>query len=95
MAVVRLRLTGDPDAVAGLLKVMEGVEDLEHMEEVADEERHMREDSSSAGLADDQGADFHDVKMTFATTVEADRARDVVVMASHASEVVVEFIDAF
>ena len=95
MAVVRVRLTGDPDAVAGLLKVIEGMESLEHMEEVADQGSHMRDDSSSAGLADDQGADFHDVKMHFATAVEADQARDLLVVASHDSDVVVEFVDRF
>lgn len=95
MPVVRVRLTGDSEAVEGLLKVMDGLEDLKHMEEVADQGHHMREDSSSAGLTDDLGTDFHDVKMHFATTADANRARDLLEVASRSSEVVVEFVDRF
>lgn len=95
MPVVRVRLTGDADSVDNLLKVMEGMEDMQHMEEVADLGHHMRDDSSSAGLTDDIGSDFHDVKMHFATTADADRARDLVEVASRSSNVVVEFVTRF
>lgn len=95
MPVVSVRLTGDSAGVASLLKVMEGLDDLQHMEEVADLSQHMRDDSSSAGLTDDQGGDFHDVKLHFATAGEADRARDLLQVASRSSAVVVEFVDQF
>jgi uncharacterized membrane-anchored protein YhcB (DUF1043 family) len=95
MPVVRARFTGDSAAVENLLKVIEGMEDLQHMEEVANLGDHMREDSSSAGLTDDIGGDFHDIKMHFATSAEAERARDVVEVAARSSDVVVEFLDRF
>ena len=71
MPVVRVRLTGSQDAVASLLKAVEGIEGLQHMEEVGDLEPHMRDDSSSAGLTDDEGADFHDLKLHFDSPAEA------------------------
>ncbi len=95
MAVVNVRLTGDSAAVDSLMKLMEGVEGLEHMEEVADQGQHMRDDSSSAGLTDDLGSDFHDVTMHFATADEAQKARDLLQVASRSSEVVTEFVDRF
>lgn len=95
MPVIRARLTGDSAAVESLLKVIEGMENLKHMEEVADQVPHMRDDSSSAGLTDDIGSDFHDVKMHFATSVEAEQARDLVEVASRSSGVVVEFLNRF
>ena len=95
MPVVRVRLTGDSSAVDNLLKAIEGMESLQHMEEVGDTSEHLREDSSSAGLTDDIGGDFHDIKMHFATFAQAERARDAVAVASHDSDVVVEFVDRF
>ena len=95
MPVVRMRLTGDSAAVDNLLKVIEGMESLKHMEEVGNTSDHMREDSSSAGLTEDMGGDFHDIKMHFETSAEADHARDAVAVASRASDIVVEFVDRF
>ncbi len=41
MPVVRARLTGRSAAVESLLETIEGMENLKHMEEVADQAPHM------------------------------------------------------
>jgi hypothetical protein len=56
----------------------------------------MREDSSSAGLSDDDiRSDFHDVEVHAIDRDAAELARDLVEVAARDLGVVVEYVDRF
>lgn len=95
MPIVRARLTGDSVSVVGLIKAIEGIEGLERMQEVANLATHMRDDSSSAGLSDDTGTDFHNMEMHFASPADADRGRRLVESSARSNNVVAEFVERF
>lgn len=95
MSIVRCRLTGPDAAVEVVMKALESLEHVDRIEEVADQTEHLRDDSSSAGLVDDLGADFHDVEIHAQSAAAAADVRDRLVLAARSSGVALEFVDRF
>ena len=58
MLTLRMRVTGSEDDVRAMMNLLQSLEGIEHVEEVADLMPHMDDpDSSSAGLHDTRGAE--------------------------------------
>ena len=96
MRTMRFRLDGETERVGTLLALARGLDGVDRVEEVADEEPHMHEDSSSAGLrAETAGSDFHDVEMHALDAQSADQARGEVQRLARRLGVAVEFVERF
>jgi len=95
MSTVRFRLTGESDAVQSTLTAIREVDDVDRIEEVADQGAHLRDDSSSAGSDEDIGGDFHDIEVHAMTSRAAIDVRACVERAARAQGIALEFVDAF
>ena len=95
MHTVRFRMTGPAVAIERVRSMLESIDEVDRIEEVADQVDHLRDDSSSLGLVDDVGADFHDIEVHAQSEAAADKVRDRVVLAARAVGVTVEFVDRF
>ncbi|MGO1541148.1 MAG: hypothetical protein ACTHZI_02160 [Luteimonas sp.] len=92
MALLRIRLTGDDDAVRGIINLLQSIEGIEHVEEVDDLMMHMDDDdSSSAGLHDTRGADTHEIEIDTPNPSTARKVREAVEALAFDLEAVVEF----
>jgi hypothetical protein len=96
MRTLRFRLDGEPERVNTLLALARGSDGVDRVEEVADEEPHRDDDSSSAGLhADMEHADFHDIEIHALDPQSADQARGEVQRLARRLGVAVEFVQRF
>lgn len=95
MSTVRFRLTGDAVAVDRVMKALESLDNVDRIEEVADQIDHVRDDSSSLGLVDDMGTEFHDIEVHAQNEAAAADVRDRLVLATRSIGVAVEFVDRF
>ena len=50
MALLRIRLTGDEDAVRGIMNLLQSIDGIEHVEEVADLMPHLPQGTDHAAL---------------------------------------------
>lgn len=96
MPIVRLRLTGNEYAVSDLMHALEAIEGIERIEEVADLMPHMDDDdSSSAGLPDDESPGLHDIEIEAPNEEAVRRIRRVVEVIAEQTESVIEIVDDF
>lgn len=96
MRTLRFRLDGEPERVDTLLALARGFDGVDRVEEVADEEPHRDDDSSSAGLrADSEHSDFHDIEMHALDPQSAEQARGEVQRLARRLGVAVEFVQRF
>jgi hypothetical protein len=94
MPTVRVRYTASDEAFSAMLHAFEGIDGIEHIEEVADLVPHMDdEDSSSAGLSDQAGADVHEVEIIAPNEEHVRRLRDVAELVARDYDGIVEFVD--
>lgn len=92
MALLRIRLTGDEDAVRGIMNLMQSVDGIEHVEEVDDLMPHLDdEDSSSAGLHDTRGPDSHEIEVEVPNPSTARKVREAVEALAFDLDAAVEF----
>jgi hypothetical protein len=59
MSIMRLRVTGAESQANALVTALHGLPHVRGVEEIADQMRGMRDDSSSNALVDDTGPDLH------------------------------------
>ncbi|WP_203323274.1 hypothetical protein [Pseudoxanthomonas beigongshangi] len=97
MPLLKIRLTGSEADVATVMSVVHGVDGVERVEEVADLMPHMDdEDSSSAGLVDDQGAgDVHAIEIEVPGPHTGDEVRVLIIRSAESLGMAVEFVDEF
>lgn len=96
MRTVRFRITGPDDPVQALLKRIEALDDIDRIEEVADNGAHLREDSSSLDLPDDVGrSDFHDIEVHALSHAVAQAVMREVERSARDFGLVAEFVDEF
>lgn len=96
MRTVRFRVTGPDDPVQALLKRIEALDDIDRIEEVADNGSHLREDSSSLDLPDDVGrSDFHDIEVHALSDAVAQAVMREVERSARDFGLVAEFVDEF
>ncbi|WP_395682107.1 hypothetical protein [Dokdonella sp.] len=77
------------------LTAISGVDDVDRIEEVADQGVHLRDDSSSAGLGEDTAGDFHDIEVHAMSTRAAADVRACAERAARAHGIALEFVDRF
>ncbi|RPE77199.1 hypothetical protein [Vulcaniibacterium tengchongense] len=92
MPLLRLRVTGSDDDVRAISNLLNSLDGIEHIEEIDDLMPHMDDDdSSSAGLPDDQGQPSHELEIDAPNAYTAQRVRDVVEELARRLDVFVEF----
>jgi hypothetical protein len=92
MPTLRMRLTGSEDDARAVINLLQSLEGIEHVEEVADMMGGMDDaDSSSAGLSDVQGPDGHEIEIEAGNEATARKVREAVEALSFDLDVLVEF----
>lgn len=92
MPMLRLRLTGSEDDARAVINLLQSLEGIEHVEEVADLMPHMDDaDSSSAGLSDLGGPDMHALEIDAPNESTARKVREAVEALAFDLDVLVEF----
>lgn len=92
MPQLRLRVTGSDDDARAIGNLLASIEGIEHVEEVADLMGHMDDDdSSSAGLPDDQGPGVHELEIEAPNNATARKVREAVEALAFDLDVLVEF----
>lgn len=92
MPMLRLRLTGSDDDARAMINLMQSLEGIEHVEEIADLMPHMDDpDSSSAGLSDVLGANTHEIEIETPNDSTARKVREAAEALAFDLDAVVEF----
>ena len=92
MPMLRLRLTGSNDDVRAMMNLLQSLEGIEHVEEIADLMPHMDDaDSSSAGLSDVEGPDMHEIEIDAPNDATARKVREAAEALAFDLDAVVEF----
>jgi len=94
MRLVRFRLSGDTNQVDAIIAAVHEIDQVDRVEEVADQ-MHQRDDTSSLGLPDDDGTDFHDIEVHTTSSSAAERVRDRIEVTARDVNAAVEFVDRF
>lgn len=92
MPTLRLRLTGSDDDTRAIINLLQSLDGIEHVEEIADLMPHMDDaDSSSAGLSEQGGPDIHEIEIEAPNDATARKVRDAVEALSFDLDVLAEF----
>jgi hypothetical protein len=92
MPTLRIRLTGSEDDARAMINLLQSLEGIEHVEEVADLMPHMDDtDSSSAGLSDVAGPNAHELEIIAPNEASARKVREAVEALAFDLDVLVEF----
>ena len=92
MPLLRIRLTGSEDDVRAISNLLQSLDGIEHVEEVADLMPRMDDaDSSSAGLSDLHGPDAHEIEIDAPNPSTARRVREAVEALAFDLDLLVEF----
>jgi hypothetical protein len=92
MPTLRLRLTGSDDDTRAIINLLQSLDGIEHVEEIADLMPHMDDaDSSSAGLSELGGPDIHEIEIEAPNDATARKVRDTVEALSFELDVLAEF----
>jgi len=96
MRTIRFRLAGDRQTADSLIVMLHELDKVDRVEEVADQ-MHARDDTSSLGLADDNGGgnDFHDIEVHVLDAKAATDVRNRIEVAGHELNATLEFVDQF
>jgi hypothetical protein len=92
MPTLRLRITGSEDDARAISNLLLSLDGIEHVEEVDDLMPHLDDDdSSSAGLSDDEGPGTHELEVEAGNDATAQKVRDAVQELALELDVFVEF----
>jgi hypothetical protein len=92
MPTLRMRITGSEDDARAISNLLLSLDGIEHVEEVDDLMPHLDdEDSSSAGLSDDEGPGTHEIEVEAGNEATAQKVRDAVQELALELDVFVEF----
>ncbi|MCW0368065.1 hypothetical protein [Xanthomonas sacchari] len=92
MPQLRIRITGSEDDARAIINLLSSLDGIEHVEEIDDLMPHMDDDdSSSAGLPDDQGPGTHEVEVEAGNAATTQKVREAVEALAFELDVVVEF----
>ena len=92
MPTLRLRLTGSDDNARAIINLLQSIDGIEHVEEVADLMPHMDDaDSSSAGLSEVSGPDAHEIEIEAPNDSTARKVREAVEALAFDLDALVEF----
>jgi hypothetical protein len=92
MPTLRLRLTGSDDNARAIINLLQSIDGIEHVEEVADLMPHLDDaDSSSAGLSVVSGPDAHEIEIEAPNDSTARKVREAVEALAFDLDALVEF----
>ena len=92
MPMMRLRVTASEDNTRAIINLLQSLEGIEHVEEIQDLMPHMDDDdSSSAGLIDDQGPGFHVLEIEAPNDATARKVREAAEALAFDLDAMVEF----
>lgn len=92
MPMLKMRITGSEDDVRAISNLLQSIEGIEHVEEIADLMSHMDDDdSSSSGLSDVGGPDVHEIEVDAPNAVTARRVRQALEELAFELDAMVEF----
>ena len=95
MPIVRLRITGNREAVDSIIARLHGIDKIDRLEEVDDEIPDMRDDSSSADSADDDIGETYRIEVHVPDHASKEMVHDVVEMSARDLNAAIEFVDRF
>ena len=92
MMMLRVRMTGDESQIRTMMNLLEGMDGVHSVEEVADLMPHMDDpDSSSSGLSDELGPDAHEVEVEIANRSTAQKVQEAMDALAYDLDMLVEF----
>lgn len=92
MPLLRMRITGSEADIRAMTNLLQSLDGIEHVEEVADLMPHMDDaDSSSAGLSDVRGPNVHALEVDAPNTATVRRVRQMLEELAFDLDAVVEF----
>ena len=92
MPMMRMRVTASEDNTRAIINLLQSLEGIEHVEEIQDLMSHMDvDDSSSAGLIDDQGPGFHVLEIEAPNDATARKVREAAEALAFDLDAMVEF----
>lgn len=92
MPMMRMRVTGSDDNTRAIINLLQSLDGIEHVEEIEDLMPHMDDDdSSSAGLVDDQGPGLHVLEIEAPNDATARKVREAAEALAFDLDAVVEF----
>lgn len=92
MPLLKIRITGREDDVRAISNLLQSIDGIEHVEEIADMMSHMDDaDSSSAGLSDVGGPDMHEIEVDAPNAATARRVRQALEELAFDLDAMVEF----
>jgi hypothetical protein len=90
--MMRMRVTASEDNTRAIINLLQSLEGIEHVEEIQDLMPHMDDDdSSSAGLTDDQGPGFHVLEIEAPNDATARKVREAAEALAFDLDAMVEF----
>ncbi|HWP86317.1 MAG TPA: hypothetical protein VNM70_00460 [Burkholderiales bacterium] len=95
MSIMRLRVTGDESQAEALVTALHGLPHVRGVEQIADQMRGVRDDSSSNALVDDIGPDLHCLEVEINGRRNSEDVRAMAEQNARELGVVVEFVDEF
>jgi len=95
MPILRLRVTGNRNAADAIIATLNGVDELERVEEVDDEMPTLRDDSTSLELPDDLGASVYRIEVETPHRSTIDKVHDLIEISARDLDAAVEFVDRF
>ncbi len=95
MASICFRLFGTDSQCETMIAHLHGIERVDRVEEVADQMRGVRDDSSSLNLPDDQGPGLHCIEAHVQDNVDPGDIRGIIEKLSYDVDAGVEFVDRF
>lgn len=95
MPRVRLRITGSDADARAIMNLLQSLDGIEHVEEIADLMPRMDDaDSSSAGLSDVEGPDAHEIEIEAPNEATARKVREAAEALAFDLDAAVEFEEA-
>jgi len=95
MPRVRLRITAPDSDARAIMNLLQSIDGIEHVEEIADLMPRMDDaDSSSAGLSDVEGPDAHEIEIEAPNEATARKVREAAEALAFDLDAVVEFEEA-
>ena len=92
MPLLKVRITGSDDDVRAITNLLQSIDGIEHVEEIADLMSHMDDDdSSSSGLSDVGGPDVHEIEVDAPNAATARRVRQALEELAFELDAMVEF----
>lgn len=92
MLMLRVRMTGGESQIRTMMNLLESMDGVHSVEEVADLMPHMDDpDSSSAGLSDELGPDMHEVEVEVSNRATSKKVQEAMDALAYDLDVMVEF----